>query len=135
RKHKKQSDQQKQQFESSQHEWLEDMQKRISGFQKDVAPVLAMPANAKRSPVWDAVHRSELFLTENEPGLPAAHRYMLLITDGIDDVHSKPVAIQSGATVIIVNGAGEVGSLGVLQPQRFESIDAAIRFIIHTESR
>jgi hypothetical protein len=35
----------------------------------------------------------------------------------------------------MVNGAGQLGSLAVLKPQRFESIEAAVRYIVGAEAK
>jgi hypothetical protein len=127
---------QREEFEIQQQDWLDDMQKRIDAFQKASEPVLAMPANARRSPVWDAVNRAELFLSETEAGRTVEpHRYAVFVTDGLDDVKSHPVPVQSGTRILMVNGSGQLGSLAVLKPQPFESIESAVRFIIDTEAR
>jgi hypothetical protein len=127
---------QMEEFNAQQQAWQDEMQLRIGAFQEALEPVLAMRANAQHSPVWDAVQRAELFLTEAEPGGSAVpHRYALLITDGLDDVGARPVPVHSGARLLIVNGAGQLGSLAVLKPQRFESIEAAIRYIVGTETK
>ncbi len=123
-------------FKNRQQTWLDDMQTRVSNFQEALEPVLAMPAKAQHSPVWDAVRRSELFLSEGAAGGNATpHRYSLYITDGLDDVGARPVPVRSGAKLLMVNGAGQLGALVVLQPQRFESIEAAIRFIVAAETK
>lgn len=127
---------QKEKFEQKEQAWREEMQTRIGEFQNAVEPILSMPADAKHSPVWDAVKRADLFLSESESdGNPEPHRYAVFITDGIDDVGARPVPIHSGTRILMVNGAGQLGALAVLKPQRFESIEAAVRYIVGLETK
>ena len=127
---------QKEEFARQQQAWQDDMQSRIGEFQKLMDPMLAMAPDAKHSPVWDAVKRADLFLYESDSdGNADPHHYAVLITDGIDDVGARPVPVHSGARVLIVNGAAQLGSLAVLKPQRFESIGAAIHYIVSLETK
>jgi hypothetical protein len=122
-------------FDNQQQAWQEEMQTRIGQFQSAAEPILAMEADAKRSPVWDAVKRTDLFLSESDSFGAASHRYAVLITDGIDDVGARPVPVHAGTRVLLVNGAGQTGALGVLKPQCFESIEAAIRYVVGLEAQ
>jgi hypothetical protein len=127
---------QKETFDKEQQSWQDEMQARIGEFQKLMEPIVAMAADAKHSPVWDAVNRADLFLAESDSGGNAeTHRYAVLITDGIDDVGARPVPVHSGTRILIVNGAAQLGSLAVLKPQRFESIEAAIRYVVGLETK
>jgi hypothetical protein len=102
-----------------------------------VTALLDRPAEAARSPVWDAVARADWFLAEPEaPPTPGARRALVLVSDGIDDVRGRPGlrreplrTLRSGATVLIVNGGATVGSLAALAPLPFESFDAAVRYL------
>lgn len=123
-------------FNSRKQVWLDEMQSRIDEFQKTLEPVLSMASNAQHSPVWDAVNRAELFLSESDASSKTKpHRYAMYITDGLDDVGARPVPVHSEDNILMVNGAGQSGALAVLQPQRFESIEAAIRFIVENEAK
>jgi hypothetical protein len=124
---------QKAEFEQQQQAWQDAMQERIAAFQTAVDPILSAPANAQRSPVWDAVRRADLFLSEPQVGRSEPHRYMVLITDGMDDVGAQPVPVHSGVRILMVNGSGQMGSLAVLRPQRYESIGAAVSEIVSLE--
>jgi hypothetical protein len=117
--------------------WEADAVWRIEVFAEGVTPLLDHPADADWSPVWDAVTRADLFLGEAEAGpVHSARRVLLLVSDGIDDVRGRPTlrrtplrTLKSGATVLIVNGAGTVGSLSALDPLPFESFEAALRHL------
>ena len=127
---------QTEEFKAQRQAWENETEVRIGTFRTAVEPMLSMRPEAKHSPVWDAVRRADLFLSETESRNGATpDRYCFLITDGIDDVGALPVPVNSGARVLLVNGSGEMGSLGVLKPAFFESITAAFRQILTNESR
>lgn len=114
--------------------WEEDCKHRddeidrlFDEFLAEIKPLLDMVADAERSDVWGAVQRGDLFLGENDTAWKQeTHRYLLLLTDGEDNVSRNRVAMQSGASVLLVNGAASIGSLASLKPGRFESAEAAI---------
>jgi len=122
-------------FEQQQQAWQGAMQERIAVFQTAVEPILSAPANAQHSPVWDAVRRADLFLSEPQGAASEPHRYVVLITDGMDDVGAQPVPVHTGTRILMVNGSGQLGSLAVLRPQRYESIEAAISQIAALEGQ
>jgi hypothetical protein len=104
-------------------------------FQQDLQRILAKPAIAKHTDIFDALHRAMWFLGEPQaPGQAPVHRYLLLLTDGRDNVHAAPVALPSDIHVLVVNGSGSLGALESLRPLRFESLAAAVDFIVKTES-
>jgi hypothetical protein len=117
--------------------WEDEATSRIGAFGNRVAALIDHPADANWSPVWDSVARGDLFLSERESGRHAnASRVLILVSDAVDDVRGVPAqrrtplqALKSGARVLIVNGAGSAGSLGVLEPESFESFDAAARYV------
>lgn len=100
----------------------------IEEFKAKLRDLLSRPANAARTDIWGAVRRSELFLNEPEAWRLAAHRYAVFITDGIDNVYGR-VGAMPDTKLILVNSAGSVGALEVLKPLRFESQEAAFRYI------
>lgn len=125
-----------QEFKAAEQTWTEEMQNRVAEFQRDVEPMLALAADARRSPVWDSVQRAELFLSERDAAeATPPRRYAVFITDGLDDVGARSVPIRSGAKVLMVNGSAQLGSLAAIQPQRFESIQAAVRFVVGSEAK
>jgi hypothetical protein len=123
-------------YEADVRHWKEDVDLRVNAFLDAVRPRLQGKAMARRSPIYTALTRSELFL--NEPGNAwpmTPHRYIILNSDAIDTTKSTPVTIKSGATLILINGSGSVGVLESLHPLRFESIQAALEYITATEIR
>jgi len=104
-------------------------------FQQDLQRLLAKPAIAKHTDIFDALNRAMCFLGEPQaPGQVLVHRYLLLLTDGRDNVHAAPVTVPSDIRVLVVNGSGSLGALQSLRPLRFESLAAAIDFVVKTES-
>lgn len=123
-------------FNSQRDEWDRETELRIDEFHRSLAPILSMKVDATHSPVWDAVKRAELFLSETDSSNTAIPtRYCVLITDGIDDVGARPVPMSNGTTILIVNGSAELGSLVVVKPKAFESIESAFRYIASKELR
>jgi hypothetical protein len=115
-------------YDTQQRVWQADVDARIAAFRSDVEPLLALPPDARRSDVLGAVERADLFLAELAPGARRAS-YLLLISDGIDNVHRPFAGLQSHASLLIVNGVGSVGSLENLKPLRFESIEPTLRYL------
>lgn len=117
--------------------WEEATTPRVEAFRERVGSLIGHAADANWSPVWDAVARGDLFLAERESGTTTdARRVLLLVSDAVDDVRGAVAqrraplqTLKSGATVLIVNGAGTAGSLAGLKPESFEAFDAAVRFV------
>lgn len=115
--------------------WREATSSAISEFLAAAKPFLAQSADRRSSDVWGAVARLDLFLAEpdTEWGV-TPHKYLILNSDGLHTTKRPPVALRSGARLVVVNGAGVAGSLASLDPVLFESAEAAIRWIVTTES-
>ncbi len=111
--------------------WEAETAKRIQNFEEQIRPLIQQRADARTTDIWSAVSRCDLFLSENGASWSRpARRYAVFITDGIHDARTKFVPIKSGAKVIVVNGSASLGNLEILEPIRFESAEAAFRFII-----
>lgn len=117
--------------------WEDEATLRIERFGAQLMRLVDHPADAKWSPVWDSVARGDLFLAERELDPAAdARRVLMMVSDAVDDMRGVPAqrraplkALKSGATLLIVNGAGTAGSLAALEPEAFESFAAAVRYI------
>jgi hypothetical protein len=76
----------------------------------------------------------DLFLAEDDAAWGGtASRWALLVTDGKDNVGEPAASLSSGARLVIVNGSGSTGELAPLNPMPFESLDAAVRYLIAQE--
>ena len=113
-------------------EWADEQGSRLGAFEAKVAPLLAFPVDGGRSAIWGAIRAGLAFL--NEPvapgrlqGQPA--KFLAVISDGVETAGGRPLEVPADVTLIIVNGSGDAGDLESLRGTRFESIDAAFRFI------
>jgi hypothetical protein len=114
--------------------WDRSLQARENAFLANVERLLAGAPDAQHTDVNGGVARADLFLSEDDAifGAPT-HRYLVVISDGIDNVHKPAMPLKSGATVVVVNGIGSLGSLADLHPRQFENVDAALSFIASKE--
>jgi len=121
-------------YEEEQQRWETEINRRIAVFMDAVRPRLQQPARENATDIYSALERAELFL--NEPGAVwpgQTHSFIILNSDGADTTKRKPVEIRSGARLLLINGSGSVGTLGSLNPLRFESKQAAFDFITAKE--
>lgn len=126
----------KQLYEQKQAQRRRDVDQRIAAFKTALAEKLKTKPDARRTDVWGAVNRAEYFLAEPEHGWRQPPlKVMVLISDALDNVRAPSVQLPlaSSATVLLINGSPSLGALEPLEPLRFESIDAAVRFITQAE--
>jgi hypothetical protein len=103
-------------------------------FLAKIKPLLEKQADARRTDVWGAIKRGDLFLSESDSDWPQPpHRYLILVTDGMDNQSKSPVSLKSGAKVMLVNGSATAGSLTGLKPFKFESVKAAVHEVAASE--
>jgi hypothetical protein len=115
------------------HERIDQM---FDEFLEEIKPLLERKADAGRTDIWGAVIRGDLFLNESDAIWPLpTHRYFILASDGQDNLSKKPVVLKSGAQVLLANGSASVGPLGTLNPNPFESVQAAIQHVIASEGQ
>jgi hypothetical protein len=117
-------------FAADQAAWEAKADQKIKAFVEEVRPVIAQLANARRSDVNGALRRGEAFLSEPDLWGKPATRYMLLLSDCEDNVGAARPAIASETKLIVTNGLASVSSLEDLKPVRFESVRAAILWIV-----
>jgi hypothetical protein len=114
--------------------WEAAMQLRVDAFATQVRELLQVPADARRSPVWDGIQRADALLAEPDVEWPSARLWLVAVTDGLDTARGRPLVLRSRATVLVVNGLGTTHALAVLKPALFQSFEAAARFIADTEA-
>lgn len=113
--------------------WEEETERRVAQFTTDLQPLLNQPANARHTDVFNALFRADLFLAEQEVGFKKpSQKFILLNSDCQDNVgiSAKRLTLQSGAQVIVINGVGSIGPLKSFKPVLFESLDAAMRYVV-----
>ena len=124
-------------YEERRRNWEQDQgrQTAIADFRLGLEPILARRLDARFSPVWISVQRMAVFMAE-PAGLngQAPLKYCLWVTDGEDTTNAAPATLPPDMKgIAVVNGSGRVGVLGVFRPERFESLSAAIRWMLQQE--
>jgi len=123
-------------YEQSRAQWLAESAEQIRRFQGAARVLLERPSHARCTDVWGAVLRADLFLAEEDPVWgPELSRWAVFVTDGQHNCGTAPVAMPSGARLAVVNGSASLGALSRLNPLRFESPEAAFRFVEASASR
>ncbi|MGQ9635818.1 MAG: hypothetical protein ACUVXB_16460 [Bryobacteraceae bacterium] len=118
-------------YEKRRRQWEAETAEQIGRFREAAARLLAQPADARCTDVWGAVLRADLFLAEEDGAWGAElSRWAVLVTDGQHNCGGEPVRMRSQARVAVVNGSASLGSLAALKPARFESPQAAFRYLI-----
>jgi len=116
--------------------WRREVERRLAVFRAQLGELLETKADATRSDIWGALHRVELFL--NEPHNSASgtpHNWILLVSDGEDNVRRPRVVLRSGARLLVINSSATIGVLQDLEPLGFESFPAAAAFLLQEESK
>jgi hypothetical protein len=109
----------------------EEIARRQADFERSIAPLLARRADAQATDIYSALRRADVFLSEPSAFGRATRNVVILVSDGIETVaDGAPPRMNASAEILLVNGAGEIGSLAGLAPVRFESLDAALRYLI-----
>jgi len=117
------------QYQQREQRWRKQTDEQARTFEESVKALLARKADARCTDVWGAVLRANLFLGEPEPRWGRVVRWAIFVSDGRHNCGTKPVKFTSGAKVLVVNGSASLGVLGALRPLRFESPEAAFRYV------
>jgi len=121
-------------YERRRKEWETETAEGIRRFREAAAMLLERPADAGCTDLWGAVLRADLFLAEEDATWGAEiSRWAVLVTDGHHNCGHGPVAMHSGARLLVVNGSASLGSLAALKPARFESPQAAFRYVVQAQ--
>ena len=102
-------------------------------FLEGLAPFLNKPANCQSSDVNGALARAVTYLNEPPSWRSEPQRFLIFVTDGVD-TQGNPSVDVSGIHVLLVNGGlPDKGVFADIEHQPFESIEAALRFVVsHT---
>jgi hypothetical protein len=135
RKAQKEYDDAKANYDKARAAWEKTATERERTFLADVRQLLASAPDAQHTDVNGGIGRADLFLAEDDAVFRGpTHRYLVVVSDGVDNVRKPAPVFTSGATAIVVNGVGSVGNLTALHPHRFESVGAALNFITSKEA-
>ena len=126
-------------YEERRKAWEQDQGRRVSlvAFRSRLEPILARRLDARFSPVWISVQRMAVFMAEpvGFHGI-APKKYCLWVTDGEDTTTAGPATLPPDMKgIAVINGSGSVGVLGVFHPSRFESLSAAVAWVIQQEAQ
>jgi hypothetical protein len=107
---------------------------KMDTFSTRVQALLKQPANCGATDIIGMMKRADLYMNEPDGNWRQKPRKVaLLITDGLETVKANPKPIEwtAKAEVVLVSSGGEAGILKpLLTNTPFESIDAAVRYII-----
>jgi len=127
-------------FDKKMGEYREAMDRRkavvvqqMNFFRDQVGKLTALPRNAPQTDIWGAVRRLELYMNEPLASKVPPHRYAIFATDGIDTSGAPKSRFESGTVLIVVNGSASLGAMEELEPQRFESLESAVAFVLAQE--
>ncbi len=109
-------------------------EQRMGPFISRMKELLKQPANCGATDIIGMMKRADLYFGEPDSGWKQKpHKVAILITDGLETVKANPQPIEwtSKAEVVLVSSGGEAGILKpLLTNTPFESIDAAVRYVI-----
>lgn len=108
-----------------------ERQARAARYLREVGTLLGRTADAGRTDLFGAIARGEVFL--GEPGCGV--RYLVLISDGKDNVRRSPVGAPPAVANLVLVGAAMPSLLDGYRPSRFEGIGAAFRWIVSRERK
>jgi len=121
-------------YEGRVRDWRAESERRIADFKSQIGTLLSSPASARRTDIFGGIQRANLFLSESSAvWTNPTHQYLILVSDGEDNVRRSYTPLNDNVKFILVNGSASIGSLGALNPERFESIESAIRFVVASE--
>jgi hypothetical protein len=114
--------------------WFDSAGEQRKAFMCALTGLASQRIDSPQADFCGAVERVDLFLNESDAGWQhSTHRYLVIVIDGQYNVLKKPVVIRSNAKVIMVNGPDGLRTLTYLNPERFESLESAFRFIAAKE--
>lgn len=114
--------------------WRVETARRQAQFERAIAPLLERAANAPSTDIYSAFRRADVLLSELGAFRGPTRNIVVLVSDGIETAtEGVPPSFGTPAEILLVNGAGEIGSLAPFGPVRFESLDAALRYVVSEE--
>ncbi len=114
---------------------VQDAERRAVEFRRQLGALLATPDTARATDVWGAITRCAQFLGEPNSADSTSSQYReasLVISDIGDNAHGKHVD-QLPGELLIVNGTPIAPDLQALHPKVFESVAAAVRYLLNNQ--
>jgi hypothetical protein len=98
--------------------------------------VLGPAPLAHRTDVGGILNRGRLYFSEDDGAAAPIRKQFLMLSDGIDNMHREaPPTLGPSVELVLVNSAGSVGALAAYDPKRFESTDAALKYLFRPDGR
>ncbi len=112
-------------------QWKRSRDPSIKAFWLTLDSMISRPADQRATDIYNAVMRANTFLLESDASWnDSPLKYAILCSDGEHNSSSQPaIRPADGVEYLLVPGARE-GCLAALKPVRFESLPAAIRYIL-----
>jgi uncharacterized protein YcfL len=124
---------QKNAYDQQQQSKVKTDKTQLDKFLTTVQPMLDKPASCTGSDMVGIVNRANLALHEPTAiGSPLSRKVLFLITDGEHNTtkDSKVPTLDAQTDLVIVSGGKGAGIFEPLKPVKFDSIDAAIAYIL-----
>lgn len=109
------------------------LQRDTAAFLVQAAELLSQQNNAPQTDVWGAISRAGYFLGEHGRWERPPRLVAVMISDAIDNTGAPVVPLPERTELYLINGEPSLGALNDLKPIRFESFDAAVRYILNRE--
>jgi hypothetical protein len=91
---------------------------------------------APRTDVAGILNRARLYFSEEDGGRGQVRHTLLALGDGKDNIHhTPPPNLGPSVELIVVNSAGSLGQFSSYDPKRFESTDAALKWVFRPSGR
>lgn len=120
-------------YEALDGEWQQDVDARVAEFLRNVEELTSNPKLAWRSAVAAAIARADAAVAEPETVSSEGRRFVVLSSDAVETTGKAITPLRSGAMLVVVNGAGILGSAAVVPGvQQFENLAAALLWVTET---
>jgi hypothetical protein len=116
-------------FEINERQWRSETNQAIVAFRSAVTPLIEDRRRSRATDIYSGLNRADLYLAEADTTFSSDNspkRYMLVISDGLDNMRRPLAEMRSQAQIILVNGSASIGAMKAFNPERFEGIEAAL---------
>ena len=131
---KAEDEQRLQTFEEALAAHQNEAQTAAEVFLKSITPALEEPPACMETDLHGALHRQALFFSEETTFEPSSRRVLIVVSDGLDTIGNPPADFGEQPELILVNGSGSEGVFKDSSHKAFESLDAAIAFLVHSQN-
>lgn len=119
-------------FEKNERQRQSAADQQVEAFKARVGSLLEDAGRSGATDVYGGLNRADLYLAEvgdtySSDAQP--QRFMILISDGLDNMRRPVGALRSRSQIILVNGSANIGVMKDYTPLRFEGIDSAFLYV------